>query len=178
MIYSRNIAGVAVNLDTARLPSESNEFALEYGLTQYIQDGAAVNVWVMAGKDEEKDEKGRLLVDGRPVKRPDDEVLAEKQEGVRERVANLQEADFTRRGGGTRQTPEEKAREAVIVEMLSAILKKNNKSLPNKTGKSANPEARQALIDKFYTAKKAAVDKEVARRAKSIDLGDMSDFVV
>lgn len=154
MIYAANIAGVPVNIDTSSLPEESLAFVLEYGLKQYIADGAAVSKAFISG-----DRKGEL--------KTDDEIAAEKQDGVLERIENLQTGEFVRRGpAAAKLTPEEREREAVIMVELAAWAKAKDSKLPTKTGKKANPELLAKMVAKWYEMHKVDIDKEVARRLK------------
>lgn len=165
MKFTANIAGVPVDLDTDALPAESNAFALEYGIRQYVQDGAAVSKTFASGE-----RKGEL--------KTDDEIAAEKQEGVRERIENLMSGEFTRRGpGAAKLSPEERERDSIIMAQLAAWAKARDSKLPTKTGKNANPELLAKLVAKWYEKNQTAIDKEVARRIKdAAKVQDMSDL--
>lgn len=157
-----NIAGVPVHVDFADLPAASQAFVIEYGLRQYIQDGAAVS---------KKDADGNA--------RPDAEIAAEKADGVRARLENLAKGEFTRRNAAERLSPEEKERDAIVFAALSAAAKATNVTLPTKTGKNANPDKLRELMNRYYAKYRAEVDKEVARRmrenAKPVDLSGILD---
>jgi hypothetical protein len=164
MKFEANIAGVPVSVDVEALPAKSMEFIIEYGLRQYIQDGAAVSKLVLSG-----DDKGRA--------KTEDEIATEKREGVEERVANLLSGEFTRRGpAAAKLSPEEREREAIIMAALTAAAKAANVKLPTKTGKNADPEKLAKLVAAYYAKYRADVDKEVSRRvkaAKPVDLNEL-----
>lgn len=156
------IAGVAVDIDFEALPEASRTFVIEYGLKQYIQDGAATPAHVMAKKGEPKDDKGRLLVDGKPVKKAEDVIADEKREGVLERIDNLLNADFSRRGpAAPKMSPEERFRYSIVQEALEGIAKATGKILPTKTGKNANPELLAKYHAAYYAKHKVDIDKTV-----------------
>ena len=152
MKLAATIAGVAVDVDFADLPEASRAFIIEYGLKQYIQDGAAVSKTFASG-----DRKG--------VAKTEAEIAEEKAAGVKERLENLASGEFTRRGPAQpKATPEERHRAAIVQEKLEAIAKATGKSLPKRAGKSANPELLAKLHAAYYAKNAAAVDKEVVRR--------------
>jgi hypothetical protein len=155
MKFEANIAGVPVSVDVEALPAPSVQFIMEYGLRQYIQDGAAVSK-VFTDKDRKGQEK------------TDDEIATEKREGVEERVANLLSGEFTRRGPAQpKLSPEERHREDYVNSLLAGIAKATGKKLPTKTGKNADPERLKKLQDAVYARNKDSIDKEVARRIKA-----------
>lgn len=149
------IAGVAVDIDFATLPEASQAFVIEYGLKQYIQDGAAVSKTFT-----DKDRKGQAKTEA--------EIEAEKREGVEERLANLVSGEFSRRGpAAPKRTPEERHRDEIVQEALERIAKATGKTLPKKTGKTANPELLAKFHAAYYAKNAAAIDKEVARRVRA-----------
>jgi hypothetical protein len=159
-----NIAGVPVNVKFVDLPPESQCFVAEYGLRQYVQDGAAVSK-----VHTDKDRKG--------VAKTDDEIAAEKQDGVTERLENLKTGEFTRRGpSAPKMTPEERERDAIVMQRLEARAKTLGKKLPAKTGKNADPELLAKLKAAMYESKKAEIDKEVARRLKDAAKAEVEDL--
>jgi hypothetical protein len=159
-----NIAGVPVVVDFAELSADSQRFVVEYGLKQYIQDGAAVSAKFTSG-----DRKGEAKSEA--------EMLEEKREGVVERVQNLLTGDFTRRGpSAPKMTPEERERDAIIMQRLEARAKTIGKKLPTKTGKNADPELLAKLKAAMYESKKAEIDKEVARRMKDAAKAEVEDL--
>lgn len=161
--FRANVATVAVAIDFAALPDASQQFIVEYGLRQYVQDGAAVSKQV---KD------GEVMRD-----RTADEIADLKREGVEERIANLLAGEFTRRGAAVKLTPEEKERNAIIMDGLANIAKSVGKALPTRTGKKANPELLDQMVAAYYAKNQADVDKEVARRAKVNVPVDVTDLI-
>jgi hypothetical protein len=143
------IATVPVHVVFADLPEASQNFIAEYGLRQYIQDGAAV-----MKKDEE----------GNP--RPADDIAADKKAGVEARLANLLSGEFTRRSTKAPVDPAERERIAVVRDGLNGWAKATGTTLPTRTGKKANPEKADAIEAKWYAAHKESIDKEVARRLR------------
>lgn len=167
MKFEANIAGVAVALDTDTLPEVSRTFLMEYGLRQYVQDGAAVSKTFLSG-----DRKGEAKTDV--------EIAQEKREGVLERVDNLQKGEFTRRGPGTpKLSPEEKHRAEIVETKLRDAAKATGKAVPAKTGPKADKAWWDTMSERVYAKYKAEVDKEVARRlredAKPIDVSGLFD---
>lgn len=153
--FTANIAGVACAVDFATLPDESKRFVIEYGVRQYLNDGAAVSKLFT-----DKERKG--------LAKTDDEIAQEKREGVEERLENLRLGEFTRRGpAAAKMTPEEKERYSIVQARLDAMAKATGKSLPKKTGKDANPELLAKLHEAMYAKHKDAIDKEVNRRLKA-----------
>jgi hypothetical protein len=154
--YAANIATVPIALKFADLPEVAQLFVVEYGLKQYIQDGAAVSKKENEGKDDER------------VRSPE-EIATLKIEGVNERVANLQAGEFTRRSSAVKLTPEEKHRNDVIMDGLRKFADSIGKKLPPRTGKKADPEKLDAQMAAWYKKNQAEIDKEVARRMKAAE---------
>lgn len=163
MKFEANIATVPCVVNTDDLPATSVAFILEYGLKQYLQDGAAVSKSFLSG-----DRKGEA--------KSEDEIAEEKAEGVRERLENLASGEFTRRTAAVKASPEERERDAIIMQRLQAAVKAIGKKLPTATGKNADPEGLAALKSRYYAKNKAAIDKEVARRMKDTGVEDLSDL--
>lgn len=165
MRFEANIATVPCVVDTDSLPAASVAFILEYGLKQYLQDGAAVSKLFLSG-----DRKGEA--------KSEDEIAEEKAEGVKERLQNLASGEFTRRNtAGPKATPEERERDNIIMARLQAAVKAMGKRLPTATGKNADPEYLAQLKAAYYAKNKAAIDKEVARRMKDANVvEDLSDL--
>lgn len=158
--FNANIAGVACAVEFDQLPDESKRFVIEYGVRQYLNDGAAVSKQFT-----DKERKGMFK---------DAETIAEEKfQGVTERLENLRTGEFTRRGpSAPKMTPEEKERYSIVQARLDAMAKATGKSLPKKTGKDANPELLQKLHEAMYAKHKDAIDKEVARRLKAAKTED------
>lgn len=162
--FQANVAGVPCNVNFDDLPEESRSFVIEYGLRQYIQDGAAVSKTFT-----DKERKGQV--------KTDDEIAAEKQDGVLERLENLKSGEFTRRGvGEAKMTPEERERSNVIMAALTAAAKAANVKLPKKTGKDADPDKLAQIVANYYAKYQGDVDKEVARRLKAQKPLDLSEI--
>jgi hypothetical protein len=168
------IATVPVHIVFADLPEASQNFIAEYGLRQYIQDGAAVEVHV-------KDDDGEFVrdADGKKVKRPADDVTADKRAGVEARLANLASGEFTRRSTKAPVDPAERERLAIIRADVAAWAKAAGKSLPTRTGKKANPELADKIEAAWYAKHKESIDKRIAKRLAEmakVDLGDLTDI--
>lgn len=160
--FTAHVAGVACNIEWDSLPEVSRTFVIEYGLRQYIQDGAAVM---------KKDE------DGNP--RPADDIAADKKAGVEARLANLASGEFARRSTKAPVDPAERERLAIIRADLSAWAKAAGKSLPTRTGKKANPELADKIEAAWYAKHKESLDKRVVKRLAEmarVDLGDLTDI--
>ena len=81
-------------LEVGAVPVESIVKLLTYGVTQYVADGAAVDV-------HERDEDGKHVeVNGKKVKRPESDVAKDKEKGVKERLAAILSGIFKSGGGG------------------------------------------------------------------------------
>lgn len=151
--FQGNLAGVAVNLDFATLPAESQAFLAEYGLRQYLQDGAAVSKVHASG-----DKKG--------TEKTPDEIEAEKREGVQARVENVLNGTFTRRSAAEPTDPVAAMRQRILVERITAAAKASKTKIPPRTGKDANPDWWNKIMASVYEKNKAAIDKETNRRLK------------
>ncbi len=141
--FEAAIANVPCSVDFATLPEASQRFIVEYGLRQYLNDGAAASL-----RDREGNPKTA-------------EALAEeKAEGVRDRLAKLASGEFTRRAAAKQAVdPAERERNAIIREKLEAAARAVGKKLP----KAGTPE-QVALFQAMYEKNKVAIDKEVKRR--------------
>ena len=168
MKLETNIATVPVVVDFTTLPEASQAFVIEYGLRQYIQDGAAVSKLFASGE-----RKGEAKSEA--------EIAEEKAEGVRERLANLQSGDFTRRGtAAPKMSPEERYRDQIVTDRLEKAVKALGKRLPTKTGKNADPEGLAKMKAAYYAKHKDSIDKEVNRRLREdakAEPEDLSDIL-
>lgn len=145
-MFEANIAGVACKVDVNGLKPESLAFVIEYGLRQYLQDGAAASL---------KDKDGNV--------KTDEALAAEKADGVRQRLQNIVDGTFVRRNAGAaKATPEERERASYIQEVIRGAAKAVGKKMPK-----VDSEAYQGIAKAYYEKNKAAVDKEVARRLRS-----------
>ena|SRR5215207_6139844 len=162
MKLETNIAGVACVVDFATLPEASQSFVIEYGLRQYLQDGAAVSKLFLSG-----DRKGEA--------KTADEIAAEKAEGVTERLANLASGEFTRRGSAERLSPEESRRVAYIEEVIRSAAAKARVKLPTK---KADASWWTDKVAAYYEKNRVAVDKEMARQSREVEKieVDLSDL--
>lgn len=155
MIYEATVAGVPVRLDLNALRPESVAFLLTYGVKQYVQDGAAVSKLHASGE-----RKGEA--------KTDDEIAAEKADGVRERLANIEAGTFATRGPAEpKMTPEEKHRAAYIEEIIKGAAAASKTATPPRTGKNADKAWWDKMSAQVYAKYQAKVDKEVARRLRA-----------
>lgn len=153
MKYQANVAGVPCVVDVETLKPESLEFLIEYGIKQYLADGAAVSKEWKTG-----DRKGEL--------KTEEEIAAEKEEGVRERLQNIADGTFVRRGTAEKLSPEETIRQRILIEKIEAAGRAAKVKLPNRTGKDANKDWWTDKMAALYAKTKDAVDKEVRRQMK------------
>lgn len=163
--FQSAVANVPCHVVFHTLPEASQRFIIEYGIRQYLQDGAAVSKTFLSG-----DRKGETKTEA--------EIAEEKAEGVRERLENLRQGEFTRRSAaGPKMTPEEKERDRIVMDRLTKAVKAMGKAMPKATGKDANPALLAQLKARYYEKNKAAIDKEVARRMKDAEkVEDLSDL--
>lgn len=156
MKFEANIAGVACVVDVESLKPESLSFLLEYGIRQYLQDGAAVSKTFT-----DKERKGQV--------KTDDEIAAEKTEGVKERLENIANGEFTRRTTEPKLSPEEAKRNSLVIEEISAAARKSNTKLPKRTGTDEEKAWWKTNIARHYAKNQARIDKEVARAMKAME---------
>lgn len=132
-----------VNIDFNQLPETAQAFIINYGLTQYLNDGAAV------GKDEYETEAERN---------------AAKVAGIRTRADKLRAGTMSVRGGGTRTTdPRQKVMRDVATEILRAYFKSQDMKMPK-------GEELTQRIEKFWASEKntAKMMPEVEKRLKDM----------
>lgn len=162
--FNQTIATVPCELAWDDLPPASRAFLAEYGLRQYLNDGAAVPKAFTAGE-----QKGML--------KTAEQIAEEKREGVAARLDNILTGEFTRRTAAPKLSPEEQTREDVIMERLAAAAKAANVKLPTKTGKAADPDKLRELCCRYYAKYSKEVDKIVKRRlAEAQETVDLSDI--
>lgn len=127
-------------------PAESIAFALSYGVTQYLGDGAAVTTHV-------KDDEGNFVKDdeGNKVPRPKADVDADKLEGVNARVKALMEGVFKTGGGGRALS----AFDNELRALVKAVLVRKGIKLADATKASKMPR----LAIQGLAAIKAKADK-------------------
>lgn len=164
LTYLTTVANVPVDIAWDAIPEASRLFLAEYGIRQYLNDGAAVPKKHTAGERKGQD-------------KTEAEILEEKRDGVQARLDNILSGEFTRRSVATRQTPEERIREEVIQDRLEAGAKASNTRLPTKTGKNADPDKLQEFHNRYYAKYRTDVDEIVARRLAEatvpVDLTDI-----
>lgn len=162
--FKAEVATVPVEVNFEALPEASRLFLAEYGLRQYLNDGAAVSKTITSGAS-----KGII--------KSDEQILEEKIAGVKARLDNILSGEFTRREAKPRVSTEERIREEVIQDRLEAGAKASNTRLPTKTGKNADPDKLQEFHNRYYAKYRAEVDEIVARRlAEATVPVDLSDI--
>lgn len=145
--YAAN--NVSASFEFEALPEASRLFIINYGIRQYLNDGAAV------GKDWTPAE------DGTGPKT----VQEEKARRVEDRVKKLNEGTVSERasgGGQPKLSVEDRIWRELAIETLRAAAKAQNKKLPK-------DEAREALIAKVIANPKfvESQKKEHAARVKA-----------
>lgn len=163
--FEASIAGVACVVDIESLLPESLAFLLEYGVRQYLADGAAVSKLHQSG-----DQKGQP--------KTDEQIANEKALGVQERLDNIYKGEFTRRNAQPKLSREERIRQSVVIDIIESAARKAKMKLPNRTGKNAEPDWWTEKVAAVYAKNQVAVDKEVARQIREsekdafeVDLG-------
>ncbi len=122
-------------LDVGNVPVESLIKLLTYGVTQYVADGAAVDV-------HERDEDGKhIMVNGEKVKRSDDDVAKDKVAGVTARLAAILSGVFKTGGGGRALS----AYDNELRALVKAVLVSKGIKLADATKQSKEP--RYAIMD-------------------------------
>lgn len=142
-------------LDVANVPVESIVKLLTYGVTQYVADGAAVDV------HKRDDDGNHVKVDGEKVKRPDDDVAKDKVKGVNERLAAILSGIFKTGGGGRALS----AYDNELRALVKAVLVSKGIKLADATKAAKAPKA---------TIQDLAKTKAKATTAKVMD-GDKVD---
>ena len=172
-------------LEVGKVPVESIVKLLTYGVTQYVADGAAVDV-------HKRDEDGNhVKVDGEKVKRPEADVDADKVKGVTERIAAIVAGVFKTGGGGRALSAYDNELRALVKAVLIgkgiklADATKQSKEprgaivilAQKKAQDTAKPDAKQDAIVKsaerlFNSNWKVLTDKatELAAQHKAIDV--------
>lgn len=131
-------------LEVGNVPTESLIKLLTYGVTQYVADGAAVDV-------HERDEDGKhVLVNGAKVKRPESDVAKDKTEGVNARLASILSGVFKTGGGGRALSAYDNELRAIV----KAVLVNKGVKLADATKAAKTPKA--AIQD--LAAKKAKAE--------------------
>ena len=135
-----------VIIDLGDIPTESVEFNLDYGIGQYLLDGAACTV-------NEKDEDGKFILDGdgNKIPRPEADVAADKLAGVNARLAAIKSGVFPSGGGGRALSAYDNELRAIV----KAVLVNKGIKLADATKAAKSP--REAI--KALAAKKAKADR-------------------
>lgn len=152
--YSVSALSEDRTLEVGKVPVESIVKLLTYGVTQYVADGAAVDV-------HERDDDGKhVLVNGAKVKRPEADVSADKIEGVKARLAAIVSGVFKTGGGGRSLSDHEVELRAMIAPMLveRGWIKADAKKL------AAKPrEAVQAMVKRHCKIEGIKVGSDLAK---------------
>lgn len=138
-----------IEIDTAELSPASVDFLLQYGIRQYLADGAAVAKVDSDGND-----------------RTSNEISMLKQEGIHKRLANIESGVFPA-GGGNRDPLETEINRVARAAFAKAV-KATGKKLPD------DKEARKVLL-KSFTSKNYAAFEGIAQQnlANLADLGSV-----
>lgn len=170
-------------LEVGNVPVESLIKLLTYGVTQYVADGAAVDV-------HERDEDGKhIMVNGEKVKRSDGDVAKDKVAGVTARLAAILSGVFKTGGGGRALSAYDNELRALVKAVLVgkgiklADATKQSKEprgaiiilAQKKAQDTAKPDAKQDAIVKsaerlFDTNWKVLTDKAMALAAEHKDI--------
>lgn len=134
-------------LDVGNVPVESIVKLLTYGVTQYVADGAAVDV-------HERDNDGKhVMVDGEKVKRPEKDVANDKIKGVVDRIDAILDGVFKTGGGGRALS----AYDNELRALVKAVLVGKGIKLADATKFSKTPKA--TIQDLAKVKAKATTDK-------------------
>ena len=145
IVYPVSALSEDKTLDVANVPVESLIKLLTYGVTQYVADGAAVDV-------HERDDDGKhVMVNGEKVKRSDDDVAKDKVAGVAARLAAILSGVFKTGGGGRALS----AYDNELRALVKAVLVSKGIKLADATKAAKSP--RDAI--KVLAAKKAKADR-------------------
>ena len=132
-------------LEVSKVPVESIVKLLTYGVTQYVADGAAVDV-------HERDKDGNhVKVNGEKVKRPEADVANDKIKGVVDRIDAILEGVFKTGGGGRALS----AYDNELRALVKAVLVGKGIKLADATKQSKEP--RGAIVTLALAKAKATV---------------------
>ena len=132
-------------LEVGNVPVESLIKLLTYGVTQYVADGAAVDV------HKRDDDGNHVKVNGEKVKRPEADVAKDKVKGVNDRLAAIISGVFKTGGGGRALSAYDNELRAIV----KAVLVNKGIKLADATKAAKSP--RDAI--KTLAAKKAKADR-------------------
>ncbi len=145
IVYPVSALGGDYTLEVGNVPTESIVKLLTYGVTQYVADGAAVDV-------HERDDDGKHVeVNGKKVKRPESDVAKDKVKGVNDRLAAILEGVFKTGGGGRALS----AYDNELRALVKAVLVSKGIKLADATKAAKTPKA--AIQD--LATKKAKAEK-------------------
>lgn len=155
MAFTYSANGVDTTIDFETLPEASRAFIINYGLRQYLNDGAAV------------------AKDWTPPEGETRTIEEEKTRRVNDRLTKLREGTVAERAsaGRTAVSVEDRIWREMAVEAIKTAAKVQGKKMPK-------GDDREALItkvlasDKFREANVKEHKARVAMAKKSIDLGD------
>lgn len=148
-------------LEVGNVPIESLIKLLTYGVTQYVADGAAVDV-------HERDEDGKhVMVNGEKVKRSDDDVAKDKVAGVTARLAAILSGVFKTGGGGRALS----AYDNELRALVKAVLVSKGIKLADATKQSKEPRGAIVILAEKKaqgTAKPDASPESIIKSAERL----------
>ena len=146
-------------LEVGNVPVESIVKLLTYGVTQYVADGAAVDV-------HERDKEGNhVKVKGEKVKRPESDVAKDKVKGVNERLAAILSGIFKTGGGGRALS----AYDNELRALVKAVLIGKGVKLADATKQSKEPRGAIVILAQKKAQDTAKPDAKLDAIAKSAD---------
>lgn len=154
-------AALAMFAESIALPTPSVEYAINYGIRQFLQDAAAQPA--SAAKAEGGDVPAAIK--GAMDKRWD---------------AFLKGTMSLRGGAGVTRDPFESACRRVMLAKLAAFIKTDKGAKVKATLKGASKETRALVYKKFTDANRAAIEAEAKRQLEAattpveFDLGDLT----
>ena len=136
IIYPVSALSEDRTLKVGNVPVESIVKLLTYGVTQYVADGAAVDV-------HERDDDGKhVMVDGEKVKRADNDVAKDKVAGVTARLAAILSGVFKTGGGGRALS----AYDNELRALVKAVLVSKGIKLADATKQSKEPRGAIVIL--------------------------------
>ncbi len=148
-------------LEVGKVPVESITKLLTYGVTQYVADGAAVDV-------HKRDDDGKhIMVNNAKVKRPDADVARDKVKGVNDRLAAIVAGVFKTGGGGRALSPYDNELRALV----KAVLIGKGITLADATKQSKEPRGAIIVLAQKKaqaTAKPDATPESIVKSAEKL----------
>lgn len=148
--FTFGASSTVAEIDFDTLPQASKEFIINYGLKQYLNDGAAV------GKDEceSEDERNQL-----------------KADRVADRVTKLKDGTMSIRGGTRVTDPVAKIKRDLALDILKDFWKKNDM-------KALKGAELTAKIEDFWAKNgdKEQIKKVLAERIAAAQKADMGEL--